>query len=370
MNQKTRSSSCASRCRWSFFRCSSRIPPWPWTIAFGRPVVPDEYRTQSGWSNGTGSNRSSAPSPAARKIGPGAWRSGWARGLRRLQVGDDDGALDRRHLAHEPSDGLGAVEVLAVVAVAVDAEQDLRLDLREAIDHAGSAEVRRAARPHGADRRGRQEGDQRLGDVRQIGDHAVAALDAQLAERGGRTGHLLAELPPAQLAERAKLRRVQHGHVGVALAAEDVLGVVELGPREPLGAGHHALRQDLRVGGRGLDLEEVPDRGPELLQLGDRPLPQRRVVGERSPALGLEPAHVAGHRRPLDALGEGSQRSSPRRVALAAGRATGRLYHRERRRPTSRSRARTSSSAKPWARSSAAGSTRSGVSLGVWYPGT
>ncbi len=61
VNQNTRSSACASRCRLSFLSCSSRIPPWPWTIAFGRPVVPLEYRTHSGWSNGTVASSSSEP---------------------------------------------------------------------------------------------------------------------------------------------------------------------------------------------------------------------------------------------------------------------------------------------------------------------
>jgi len=41
VNQNSRSPACASRWRRSFFRCSSRIPPWPWTIAFGSPVVPE-----------------------------------------------------------------------------------------------------------------------------------------------------------------------------------------------------------------------------------------------------------------------------------------------------------------------------------------
>ena len=50
----------ASRCRCVCLRCSSRIPPCPWTMPFGRPVVPDEYSTQSGWSNATASKRSSA----------------------------------------------------------------------------------------------------------------------------------------------------------------------------------------------------------------------------------------------------------------------------------------------------------------------
>ena len=42
VNQKTRSPSWASTWRCIFFRCSSSIPPWPWTIGFGSPVVPDE----------------------------------------------------------------------------------------------------------------------------------------------------------------------------------------------------------------------------------------------------------------------------------------------------------------------------------------
>ena len=43
---------CSSRapgCRFQpsprFLWCSSRMPPWPWTIAFGRPVVPLENST-------------------------------------------------------------------------------------------------------------------------------------------------------------------------------------------------------------------------------------------------------------------------------------------------------------------------------------
>jgi hypothetical protein len=28
-----------------FLKCSTRMPPWRWTIAFGRPVVPEENST-------------------------------------------------------------------------------------------------------------------------------------------------------------------------------------------------------------------------------------------------------------------------------------------------------------------------------------
>ena len=41
VNQNTRSPFCASTCRYIFFRCSSRMPPWPCTIALGSPVVPE-----------------------------------------------------------------------------------------------------------------------------------------------------------------------------------------------------------------------------------------------------------------------------------------------------------------------------------------
>ena len=55
-----------SRCSPTAFECSSTTPPCPWTIGFGSPVVPDEYRIQSGWSNGTGSNVSGSGGPASR----------------------------------------------------------------------------------------------------------------------------------------------------------------------------------------------------------------------------------------------------------------------------------------------------------------
>ena len=40
--------------------CSSRIPPWLCTIAFGSPVVPEENKIHNGWPNGTCSNANSA----------------------------------------------------------------------------------------------------------------------------------------------------------------------------------------------------------------------------------------------------------------------------------------------------------------------
>jgi hypothetical protein len=55
VNQKKRSAGVTSSENASDFLCSRTIPPCPCTMPFGSPVVPEEYSTQSGWSNGTGS---------------------------------------------------------------------------------------------------------------------------------------------------------------------------------------------------------------------------------------------------------------------------------------------------------------------------
>ena len=48
-----------SRCS---FRCWSSVPPAPWTMHFGTPVVPEEYMMKSGWLKGS----------RAKSIGPAA----------------------------------------------------------------------------------------------------------------------------------------------------------------------------------------------------------------------------------------------------------------------------------------------------------
>jgi hypothetical protein len=45
VNQSSRSPCLMSKQSPRFLQCSSRIPPCPWTIAFGNPVVPEEKRT-------------------------------------------------------------------------------------------------------------------------------------------------------------------------------------------------------------------------------------------------------------------------------------------------------------------------------------
>ena len=51
-----RSSASTPRCIARSTVPISSAPPWPWTIAFGMPVVPDEYTIRSGCSKATDSN--------------------------------------------------------------------------------------------------------------------------------------------------------------------------------------------------------------------------------------------------------------------------------------------------------------------------
>ena len=75
-----------------------------------------------------------------------------------------------------------AVEVLAAVAIAVDAEQHLGLDLGEAVDDAARRRSPASSRPDGADGGGGEESDDGLGDVRHVGDDTVALPDAERAQ--------------------------------------------------------------------------------------------------------------------------------------------------------------------------------------------
>ena len=167
---------------------------------------------------------------------------------------------------------------LAAVAVAVDRQQHLRLDLGQPVDHRRDPELGRTARPDGADRRRRQQRDERLGDVRGVGDDSVTALDTEGAEPGRHSGHVVAQLGPRQLGARARLAAGGDGDVVGALVRrrERVLGVVEGAAREPAHTGHHVA---VAHGVRPVvppHPQPVDHLGPELVGLGHRPLVQRR----------------------------------------------------------------------------------------------
>ena len=149
--------------------------------------------------------------------------------------------------------------------------------------------VGRGARPDRAERRGRQERRRRLRDVRQVRRHAIPAADAARHESRPDLRGLLAQIPPRPARQRPRLGRVQDRLAVVRLAAEQPLRVVELGAREPHGAGHRRVGEHLAV--RPQLAQVLPDRGPERRQVLHGPAPQRPVVAE---AVGV---HEARHRR-------------------------------------------------------------------------
>ena len=118
------------------------------------------------------------------------------------RVGDVDDRRQARQAVADRGDLLAAVDELVAVAVAGDGQQHLRLELAEPVEHAAHAELRRARRPDRAEAGAREEGDERLRDVRQVGDDPVARPDAEPLQAGAGAGHLL-----AQLAERDLERR-------------------------------------------------------------------------------------------------------------------------------------------------------------------
>ncbi len=61
VKKNNRSSGVRSVCSRCSLRCCSSVPPTPCTMHFGTPVVPEEYITYSGASNGTRVNSSAAP---------------------------------------------------------------------------------------------------------------------------------------------------------------------------------------------------------------------------------------------------------------------------------------------------------------------
>src|SRR5262249_38447617 len=92
-----------------------------------------------------------------------------------------DGSTQRSERRAHPLQLRTAVEVLAAVMIALARDQDLGRNLREAVEDALDAKLRRAARPDGAQTRGREKGDQRLGCIGDVTDDAITALDTEPA---------------------------------------------------------------------------------------------------------------------------------------------------------------------------------------------
>ncbi len=253
-----------------------------------------------------GNRREDRRAAVRHHVGP---RNG-AGNRRFLEPGDLHGGQQRREPLPDLGHDLSTVVLPPAVAVPVHGEQQLRFDLREAVDDAADAELGRAARPDGSQAGGGQEGDQRLRDVREEGGHPIAPADSEVPEPGGGGLDLLVELPIGQPAPGSGLVAGDHGRV-IVPAAQGLFGVVQLRTWEPAGAGHGPITEHLGVRAVGEHPEVVPQGAPELLEVGRRPLPEGLIVAEFEVALDPQPVEVAGDTRPgLDLRGGFPQEDS------------------------------------------------------------
>jgi hypothetical protein len=205
-----------------------------------------------------------------------------------------DDRLEAREPCADLGDLLAAVDQLLAVAVTGDGEEHFRLELPEPVEDAADAELGRTRRPDRAEARGREERDERLRDVRQVRDDPVTGTDAETLEAHAGASDLLPKIAERQLHRLARLRvRDDRDGVDVLVTAEHVLRVVQPCTREPLRAGHLARAEHPLVRGVRADLVEVPDRGPEGLEVGDRPAPELLVAGEVESALAAQPLEIA-----------------------------------------------------------------------------
>jgi hypothetical protein len=111
-----------------------------------------------------------------------------------------DDVLERGQPGPNRADLLAAVDMPVAPAVAGDREKDGRLELAEPVEDAAGPELGRARRPDSAEAGGGEEGDERLGDVREVRDDPVAPTDAEPLEPRG--------LSPARAGRRTSARTV------------------------------------------------------------------------------------------------------------------------------------------------------------------
>ncbi|MCY1356223.1 hypothetical protein D9M69_426670 [compost metagenome] len=200
----------------------------------------------------------------------------------------------------------GEVEVLAGVAVAGAGDQHLRFDLAEAVDHALGAEVRRAARPGGAQAGGGEHADHRLPGIRHAGGDPVAGADADGAQALLQAGDVGGEFRVAEHLAAAVLADGDQRRMAVA-AVQQVLGEAQGGAGEPARIRHRrAFLQHRPRRGAEIDAEEVDDRLPEIGAPGDAPGVQPGVVAQLQAVALVDVAAEGIHPRGGDAFGTGT----------------------------------------------------------------
>ena len=174
-------------------RCSTSTPAWPCTIGFGRPVVPDEYSTYSGCSASTATNSigslSASSSSQATVPSPDALRRpGTARRRSPPRSASRPGSSPARRPDSRSGGRSGTRRRRATPSV-----RPARIGRAPPGPRTPAHTTSRSHRGCG-----REEGDDRLRDVGQIGRDAVALADAEASEPAPGSRDLLGQLAPGQ----------------------------------------------------------------------------------------------------------------------------------------------------------------------------
>ena len=244
--------------------------------------------------------------------------------VRAARVRDVDDVAEGGEPCPHGGDLLATVDVPVAVAIAGDREQHRGLELPKAVEHAARPELRGARRPDRAEAGRGEEAHERLGDVRHIRGDPVAAPDAEPLEARPGARDLIAQVAEREVERGTGLRAREDGDlVDVLVTTDRVCGVVELRAGKPDGARHvvggeHPLVRRVRP-----DLEEVPERRPEALEVVDRPPVERAVVREGEAALAFQPVEVAPDLRTPPRIGRRRPENVPLR-GLHACRHSGR----------------------------------------------
>ena len=280
MNHSRRPPGLRSQLKACALKYSSRMPPCPCTIAFGRPVVPDEKSTKSGWSNATGSELERRPARTASSSHGQRVRRARARRTARARRA---AAWAARRGSSRPRRGgrsSGRGSRSRPTASSTVGSSCTRRSITLRAPSSGAQLAQTAPRLAVAANATTVSG--------MLGRYATTRSPGPTPSRcesRARTRDLLAELAEGELARGARLAvGDDRDRVGVVVGAHQVLGEVEPRAREPAGAGHLVGREHRAVRRVRLDLEEVPDRRPEPRQVVDGPLLQLLVAWRtRSP---------------------------------------------------------------------------------------
>ncbi len=204
-----------------------------------------------------------------------------ADGGRALRVRHHDHFLDRRQRGDDLGEARHDVDRLAVVEIAVGAEEYAWLDLAEAVEHALHAEIRRARRPDRADARRRKHRDYGARDVGHVGRDAVSGLDAARAQRLREPRDLVMRARRTSRCQHTRVLAPEYDRCLAVAPAQQVFGEIQARLREPTRTRHAvAVLDDDIAPALGDDAAEFPQQAVVFCRLADRPCVQRGVIGK------------------------------------------------------------------------------------------